>query len=193
MNALFYARVAQSAYSEPPDIGQEARSARAIKTVTSDGLTVAFPGTNNAECLLTDIDALTIKVVGLGELHRGFWEAYGEIATPLMTLSPKVVVGHSEGAALALIYAGQLCLAGKPPAFVYAFEPPRLTMDDILALLLDAHDVQALLTRNGNDVITQVPSWMRQTERLTPIGTAAFPFDNVTDHLIENVIKALSP
>ncbi|VAY89205.1 Lipase, class 3 (fragment) [mine drainage metagenome] len=84
-----------------------------------------------------------------------------------------------------------MCLAGFPPKFVFAYEPPRLTTDNVLENLLDAHGVQSILTRNGNDIITQAPSWMRQTERLKLIGTALYPFDNLADHYISNVIKSI--
>ncbi|MDE1943551.1 MAG: lipase, partial [Betaproteobacteria bacterium] len=160
-----------------------------------DGLTVAFPGTNNVACWLADLDVALTTVRGMGRVHAGFWGAYASIEGPLMDQSPEVTCGHSEGAALALLYGGALCLAGKPPKAVYAFEPPRVSIDGVLAKLFQRCGVQLLLTQNGEDVVPQIPrllhTWQHPGE-LTRIGKAYEPFPNVEDHLIEHVIEALS-
>jgi len=194
MNALPYALIAQAAYSDPPDIGRADTAARAIKTVNADGLIVTFPGTSNLACWLADLDVSVVGVEGLGTLHEGFWNALGEIEADLLALDPDVTCGHSEGGALAILYAAVLCLDGRPPKAVYAFEPPRVSVDNTLASLLTQHGVQLLLTQNGEDVVPLVPRLLHDWQHpgpLTRIGKASEPFPNVEDHLIENVIRAL--
>jgi triacylglycerol lipase len=48
------------------------------------------------------------------------------------------------------------------------------------------------LFRNGEDLVTEVPPGGYHPADLLPIGVAAFPFPNLTDHAIERVILALS-
>lgn len=191
MSPKDYAVLAQRAYAEPPQIGAESSAARAI----IDGSAVAFPGTNNAECLLADIDAELINVAHLGRLHAGFWMAFLEIEADLLPLSPDATVGHSEGAALAIIYAAVLCLNGKPPKAVWAFEPPRVSADDSIGQLLRSNGVELNLYRHGNDAITEIPNLLHDWRHPGPLiqfGTPALPIPNLIDHEIARVIEALS-
>jgi triacylglycerol lipase len=186
-----YALLAQRAYSSPPQIGEESGAARAIV----EGEAIAFPGTNNVACWLADLDAELVQVDGFGGLHAGFWGAFGEIHDDLMAFSPDVAVGHSEGAALAILYAGALCLAGKPPREVYAFEPPRVSADSTLTALFAAHGVKVHIYRNGNDVVPLVPRLLHPWQHSAPvndIGHASLPVPNVEDHMIDRVIVALT-
>ena len=97
-----YARLAQRAYLVQPQIGAESSAARAIV----EGDAVAFPGSNNVACWLADLDADVVQVDGFGALHHGFWKAFNTISAKLMALpAPAVTVGHSEGAALAILFA----------------------------------------------------------------------------------------
>ena len=193
MTAADYARLAASAYTDAPTIGAESSAARAV--VFSPGV-VGFPGTNNLATWLADLDAAAIEVPGLGRLHAGFWRASEEIAPQVLALpAVDVTLGHSEGAALALLFAARLCLAGRPPKAVYGFEPPRVSADDTLAALFQAHGVQILLTKQGNDVVPDVPRLLepwRHPAPLTDIGHASLPVPNVEDHSIFRVISALS-
>ncbi|WP_133678637.1 lipase family protein [Paludibacterium purpuratum] len=186
-----YAVLAQQAYTTAPSIGNPDSAARAV--IFSGGA-VGFPGTNNLACWLADLDAEAIDVPDMGRLHTGFWRAFQEIAGPLLALEGvPVTLGHSEGAALALLYAAQLCLAGKPPAAVYAFEPPRVSADGTLAALFKLHGVALYLYRNGEDVVPLVPriteDWQHPGE-LMAIGKASVPIPNVEDHFIDRVIAA---
>lgn len=187
-----YARLAQRAYLDQPQVGAEASAARAIV----DGDAVAFPGTNNLACWLADLDADVVQVEGLGTLHHGFWNALGTISAQLLALpSPAVTVGHSEGAALAILFAALLCLAGRPPRAVYGFEPPRVSIDGTLAGLLSAHGVQVNLYRNGEDVVPLVPRLAHTWQHPAPliaIGHATWPVPNVEDHQLVRVIQALA-
>lgn len=186
-----FALLAQRAYSTPPLIGAEASAARAIV----EGNAVAFPGTNNVACWLGDFDAQTLNVPGYGELHIGFWRAFCSIQGPLMLLpTPDVTVGHSEGAALAILFAATLCQAGRPPKEVYAFEPPRMSADGALAALFAVHGVRLHLYRNGEDIVPLVLRLLHPWQHpgsITSIGKPSVPVPNVEDHLIERVVVAL--
>ena len=193
MTPVDYALLAARAYSEPPTFGLPSSAARAV--VFGQGV-VGFPGTNNMACWLADLDATTVDVLGMGRLHAGFWRAFQQIADPLMALTDvDVTLGHSEGAALAILYAAQLCIAGKPPKQVFAFEPPRVSADGTLAALFATYGVTLTLTQNGNDVVPDVPRLLEPWQHAAPlrrIGSAAFPFPNVDDHLIAHVVVALA-
>ena len=192
MTPLEAAQLAQRVYTDAPTIGQGASAARAVVY----GSAVAFPGTDNLACWLADLDAAAVDVPGLGRLHAGFWGAWREISAQVLTLpSIQYTIGHSEGAALAIIAAASLCLAGKPPTEVWAFAPPRVSADTVLAQLFHAHGVELHLYRNGLDIVPDVPRLLQPWQHpapLTGIGHASLPVVNIEDHLIEHVIKALS-
>lgn len=186
-----YAVLAKEAYSTAPTIGSETSAARAIVT---DGTIVSFPGTNNVACFLADLEAFTVPVTGYGRVHEGFWNAFNEIKPQLLLLSPEILVGHSEGADLAILYGAALCLAQKPPKAIFGFEPARVSTDNTLADLFVANNVLVTLTRNGEDVIPMVPrlyeDWQHPAS-LTSIGTPSEPWPNISDHYIDAVIAAL--
>ena len=188
-----YALLAQQAYTAPPTLGVADSAARAV--VFPGGI-VGFPGTNNLACWLADLDAEAVSVDGLGILHAGFWGAMCEIKDALLALdAPAAIVGHSEGAALALLYAGLLCLAGKPPGAVYGFEPPRVSTDGVLGQLLASHGVAVVLYRNGEDIVPLVPRLLHDWQHpagLIEIGSPSLPVPNMEDHMIDRVISALA-
>ena len=193
LTAHQYAVMAGQVYSLPPTIGAVNSSARAVVS----GDQVGFRGTDNVVTWLADMDFSTITVPQLGRLHEGFWGSFSSIAGKLMQVEHvDVCYGHSEGAALALLYAAELCRAGRPPSIVYAFEPPRVSCDDTLAKLFAANGVTLFLTQHGNDIVPMVPRITEPWQHPGPlahIGTPSLPFPNVDDHLIAGVIKALAP
>lgn len=196
MSARLYAELAREAYTAAPDIGDEDSAVRAILRQTDDGLAMAFRGTDNLLCWLADLHADAIPAGKLGRLHHGFWQAYCSADAALMRYSPDVICGHSEGAALALIYAGMLCLAkpARPPKAVFAFEPPHVCADDKLGDLLAANGVALTITRNGNDVVPIIPRVLyhwRHPGPVRAIGKARWPVPNIEDHAIASVIEAL--
>lgn len=187
-----FALLAAEAYSAAPDIGKADSASRAIVRTTSAGLYVAFPGTDNADCWGADLDAVPVSVPGMGSVHRGFYEAWQDIApavTAAIGAQPVTLVGHSLGAAIALLAAASLTLAGKPPVAVYAFEPPRVSFDLTLRNLLAK--VPLHLYRNGNDIVTNLPLGGVHPGLLTHIGPALLPIVNIQDHLLPNVTKNL--
>jgi hypothetical protein len=136
------------------------------------------------------------QVDGLGTLHEGFWRALCSIIGRLMALpAVEVTVGHSEGAALAILFAAVQCQAGRAPKAVYAFEPPRVSVDGTLAALFAAHGVQVKLYRNGEDIVPMVPRLLHAWQHCAPlnqIGRPSLPVWNEEDHPIERVIEALT-
>lgn len=178
------ALIAEQAYIAKPDIGVAESASRAIVRPQADGsVVIAFPGTDNHESFLADIDVLTVSTP-YGELHRGFWEAWSAIATDVgqaIDGRPWIPVGHSLGAALAII--ADLVY---PSVQVYGFEPPRVSPHAL-------PDRPRYLTRNGNDAITDVPLGWPTAGPLTQIGHARYPLPNIDDHFLAGVIAALKP
>lgn len=200
--AILYACMAKSAYTLPPTIGAVNSAARAIVDNTADGVAVGFPGTNNFACVVADVEAIP-TATPLGQLHAGIWGAFLEIGVQLLKLSPSVIYGHSEGGGLALTYAGMLCLAGKPPKFVYAFEPLQICCDDKLRDILSVHGVKVLITHHGFDIVPCNPPALiypwRQPGTVTELCTTTYPWPrispylirNITDHEIDKIIQSL--
>jgi triacylglycerol lipase len=192
MTPLHAAIIAESAYADAPSIGVPSGAARAVVY----GDVVAFPGTDNIETFLADLDALAEDAPGFGRVHSGFYRTYSDMAGALARLEGiNVCVGHSLGAALAILHAAELCLAGKPPKQVWAFEPPHVSADSKIYDLLQSHKVETHLYRNGNDIVTQVPCLLekwRHPGPLTAIGIPTWPFDNIEDHKIAAVKSALT-
>jgi hypothetical protein len=192
MTPLEAARLANRAYFDPPTFGVSGGSGRAVVYDRA----VAFPGTDNVATFLADLDATARRVRGLGAVHCGFMDAWEEVAPQVLALPTiDIVIGHSLGAAMALLCAANLCLAGKPPKVVYAFEAPRVSQDDAIAKVLAANGVEVHIYRCGEDVIPMVPRLLGDWQHpapLIPIGKAKHPFPNVDDHMMVNVIAALA-
>ena len=193
MSPRDFALLAQEAYSAKPDIGKADSASRAIVRQTAAGLVVAFPGTDNLDCVAADLDAHPIDVIGIGQVHHGFWKAWGAIAVDVLGAidgQPVTLVGHSLGAAIAIMAAAAMVVGGNPPAAVYGFEPPRVSTNGSVAAVLAK--VPLNLYKNGNDVVPELPLDWVHAGTIQPIGRAALPFPNVTDHAIARVIAALS-
>ncbi|GLQ96461.1 lipase family protein [Dyella mobilis] len=182
-----YAILAQRSYQDAPTVGWPDSASRMH---VYDGVHV-FRGSDDVDSWLHDFDIDLIDVPGLGKLHAGFYTAWLAIRDQCLALAPpKATAGHSLGGALTLICCAEWALRDVIVP-VYAFEAPRLCADGVMAALLKAKNVPVFATRNGNDIVTQVPPLLTRPGELTQIGHASAPFDNVTDHSIGRVIQAL--
>ena len=188
-----FALIANEAYTAVPDIGVADSASRAILRHTSAGLVVAFPGSDNIPSWIADLDIATVNVPGVGDIHEGFWGAWKAIRVQVLAAiagQPVTLVGHSLGAALALMAAADMTASGNPPAAVYGFEPPRVCAGESMANLLKA--IPILLTKDGNDIVPDVPPELDHARPLQDIGHAFLPIPNVTDHMLDRVIPALA-
>ena len=191
MTPLEAGRLALRCYTDKPTFGKAVGSGRAVVYDRA----VAFPGTDNVATFLADLDVKARRVQGLGLVHCGFMDSWEEVAPQVLALpAVDIVIGHSLGAAMALLGAANLCLIGKPPKVVFAFEPPRISADDTIAKLFIAHGVELHLYRNGLDVVTEIPRLLEAWQQpgvLDGIGHPLRPFVNTEDHLMVNVLPNL--
>lgn len=187
MQAVDYARLAARCYHDAPTIGDPVSASRMH---VYDGVH-CFRGSDDLLSFVHDADCRIVTAVGLGRVHAGFWSALTAILPACLALPrPTAITGHSLGAAMAILYAGVLARMGTIVP-VFAFEPPRLCDDDALSEVLAGFHVPFFATRNGNDLVTEVPIGLTLPGPITPIGNALLPFDNFHDHGIDRVIEAL--
>ena len=187
MNPVDYALLAKCAYTDAPTVGKADSASR----MHVYGDVHVFRGTDDFAAWLADLNCDVIAVEGLGRIHKGFYGALAAILPECLDLPrPSAVVGHSLGGAMAIIYAAVLAQLGHVVP-VYAFEPPRICADAAMQDLLAANKVPWLATRNGLDIVTQVPPELSLPGPLTRIGTPSFSLDNATDHGMGRVIEAL--
>ena len=188
MNPVDYARLAQRCYSDSPTVGEPDSASR----MHVYGGVHCFRGSDNVMAFLHDADCRPVNVIGFGNVHAGFWHALSAILPACLALPrPLAVTGHSLGAAMAILYGATLARLGCVVP-VYAFEPPRMCLDNTLAKFLAYTKVPVYATRNGNDVVTEIPWEMTLPASLVHIGTPQLPFDNTLDHDIGRVIDALA-
>lgn len=188
MSPVEFALLSKRAYTDAPTIGEASGASR----MHAYGDVHAFRGTDDLTSMLADANFCTVNVWGLGDLHQGFYAALAVILPACLALPrPTAVTGHSLGAALAIIYAAVLAQIGTIVP-VYAFEPPRLCNDGIMAALFSAKGVPFFATRNGRDLVTKLPPGLTLPGPLTAIGKPSALIDNIVDHSIDRVIAALA-
>lgn len=194
MNPLGYALLAQEAYKAVPDIGTAFSSSRAICRQVDDGFCVTFRGSDNDASWATDLDIAVLGATSVGQVHKGFWQAWQTIAGQVKAEIraneglPVTFCGHSLGAALAILAAADCIVSGMAVKAVYAFEPPRVSPDINIRAILAKTVVHAY--QNGGDIVPNVPLGWNQL-LLTHIGKPSIKV--ISDHLIENVIASLQP
>lgn len=195
MNLLDYANLANESYEAVPTIGVEKSAARAVVS-TVEGLSlIGFPGTNNGACVATDLNAITYDAGSLGHVHHGTYISLQSMWLEIMKSNYDVIYGHSLGGMLALLCGASLCVAGKPPKAIYAFEPAKISVDTKIRDILIANNVKTIITHNGNDLIPMLPDifceeWQHPAEKLM-FKKAFLPFPNIEDHLMGSVIESI--
>lgn len=191
-----WAILARDAYTKVPDIGSEASAGRIVFAMLPDGLALTIPGTNNESCALADVDAIPHDAGECGFVHKGIWEAFEPVWEAVSQLAVHALVGHSEGASGAIYLAARLCLIRKAPKIVWAWEPPRTSIDEKLAELLSAHSVELHIMWHGNDLVPSIP-WelpLLEWQHAGPIqkfGKASASFPNIEDHMMTNILADL--
>lgn len=196
MNPLEWACLARDAYVAAPNLGPEDSAGRIVFVQSEQGLILTIPGTNNEACELADIKAWPTETDGCGACHAGIWEAFDAVWHDVSKLDVYALVGHSEGAAGAIYLAARLCLAGKPPKIVWAWEPPRTSIDSTLAEIFVKYGVELHIKRHGLDLVPDVPislpdfPW-QHAGKVEGFGVAAFPFPNIHDHMMAGIIADL--
>lgn len=187
-----FALLAQEAYSATPDIGVARGPSCAIVRDVADGRVIAFPGTDSVADLMADFDVKPDPVPFLGHVHGGFWSAYLAIQSEVIAAASGhevIFVGHSLGAALAIVAAASFVSNGNPVKAVWGFAPPRVSPEPSVAAVLSK--TPTTLYRNGNDAVPAVPPMWPQSGSLIQIGKASLPFINLKDHALSRYIAAL--
>jgi len=180
-----FAGLCAEAYSCEPDL--EHKSARLILRDTEYGRCAAFRGTDNGASALTDLELIPCAAKGLGLVHLGFWETVEGIYDAVAAEKPAIITGHSLGGALALLLAARMTLDGVPPAAVFTFGAPRISIGGQARSVLAS--VPILMFRHGADIVPEVPLGFEHPAVLTEIGVAGEP---IADHAIARYIAALS-
>jgi len=187
-----FALLAQEAYTAAPDIGKADSASRAIVRKTAAGLVVAFPGSDNLDCWLTDFDITRLAVPGIGVVHQGFWQAWRAVAIDVLAAvngQPVTLVGHSLGGAIALMAATDMMQSGIRPAAIYGFEAPRVSPTSCVADML--RPIDPWLCRFGSDPVPDVPPAWYPGGTVRQIGRSGI-IPDVRDHMLGRVIPALA-
>lgn len=155
---------------------------------------IAFPGTrlDDPHDILTDIEAVPTHDRDLGWCHSGFL-AGARALYPLLGLPHMVqpiFVGHSMGAAIALLVAARARLDWHEPREVVTFGAPRTGG---LTLSATLRGLPIRMYRNGNDPVPSVP-WhflglYCHPRALIQVGTAKR--DPIMCHLLSSYQQVL--
>lgn len=192
-----YAILARDAYTTAPNIGEQNSAGRVILNHLPEGLVLAIPGTNNLSCVEADVDALLYDAKECGMVHAGIWGAFSAVWPEVSKLYAHALVGHSEGAAGAIYLAAQLCLIGKAPEEVWAFEPPRTSIDDKLATIFLRYGCNVKVYHHGRDIVPMVPldiplePWRHPVTDVIHFGKPSSIWPNVADHMMDALISDL--
>lgn len=150
-----------------------------------DGLTgIDFPGSVTFIDWARDFTAIptheTFEHIDLGIVPLGFLEGMEPAVIRIMAdvPGPKLIFGHSLGAARAYIASGLLSAAKAPPVRAVGFAPPRV--GDLMGLIQEfGHGY-----RWSADPVPEVPLLFLQPCPLTQLGSAAFQIDPFPCHAI---------
>lgn len=125
----------------------------------------AFRGTESLGDWLGHLDAAMTEWPHIGNVHRGFFDAYVDIAgvlaaamTEAQAAEKKVwFTGHSLGGALAVIAATELNLFGAAGRAVSTYGQPRMGDGMLEAFYADQFSDGLFRFVNENDIVSRVP------------------------------------
>ena len=183
---LQMAELCAQSYHDIPDYGGDDGACRAHVY----GTALIFEGTSDLESVMADAEVDTIRTPSFGRVHEGFWSSLETLLPKLLQLNITAVGGHSLGAAHAMFFSAVCATQGRILS-TFCYEPPRISADHGLQAFVENFKIPVYACRNGNDVVTELPSWMYFPVPLTKIGTPQFPIDNLSDHSIDAVVSAL--
>ena len=117
-----------------------------------EGLSFVFRGTDSFSDWVTDFNFELIKT-DIGTVHKGFYEQLDRYFDDLCNMiddENTVIIGHSKGAAEAIIFSKMLKIRKDYDAEFFAFEPPRTS---------DSHkfNTNGYYTINSADIVPRVP------------------------------------
>lgn len=161
------------------------------------GLACFVPeGTHNLTGWLLDFAALMAPAPqrfdhkGLGPIHSGFYYASLPALTEILKVAltePVGMIGHSLGAAMAILLGCQLIDFGIKPVVIAGYAPPRVGTKHLVKI---ATSVPHQYWRYGTDPVTQVPFRLRKEPfeqvPLTHIGPPAGPIWKPSNHHFPN-------
>ena len=155
MNTQRLAEYALRAYTEHTF---EVDGAQVLVEKTSNGLVVAFRGTEGAEDLITDLRASPWYAKEMGVwCHAGFLKSLRPLLKsldrPVFRAKKVTLTGHSLGGAMAQIYAAYLVKKGLNPDLT-TFGAPRAGMQGLSDLSSQCHGFR--FVRDG-DTIPNIP------------------------------------
>jgi len=139
----------------------------------SPGVTlVAFRGTNARNDWLTNLHAFK-QPVAHGQLHRGFFTAFGAIRGKIMALlnqahSPQSnlwITGHSLGGALSIVCAHSFLETSRPFTAVMTYGQPMVTDLALASYLAPQWQGRYWRFVNEADIVTRVPPFYRHFGR----------------------------
>jgi triacylglycerol lipase len=139
--------------------GTEAVLARLLPTDSSEGMLIlAFRGTSpNIKDILTDVKCNLVDAPISGKVHKGFLEAYNNIASQITSALkvhkglPFFITGHSLGGALAMVATRYL--ESNETSATYTLGCPRVADDTFFA------DIKTPVYRivNAADGVPRIP------------------------------------
>ncbi len=140
-------------------------STQVLVMTESDATWIAFRGT---EAKLKDITAdakIRKEVTDIGEIHRGFNDAYMLVNDDIIVLAKEAkdagnklyITGHSLGGALATVAALYFNLNGLSADKVITFGCPRVLSKETAEKVNSNHKQLFCRVVNNNDVVTRVP------------------------------------
>ena len=186
------AQLAQAVYSPPYTFQVGDVCANLVRE--GDDLALVFQGTRDIAEAIRDARAIPKKYQNL-LIHGGVLDAALTIFPLVASAGVTACIGHSLGAGEAIAECALLAQYARCPLQLLAYEPLKISCNDMLRTVLPDTRLQQILTEQGNDPVTREPPTndmfpYRHHTALLRIGR---DFLNPLDaHRIENVIKALA-